>query len=87
MTMIYNFVNCRKYKYTIIMIDIYEELRIILLRKGLSMRKLASNLLEKGCDVPVQGGLSTQFKKKRVRFETVQEVLDYLGYEIVIKKK
>lgn len=87
MTLVHIFVNSRKYNYTVIMIDIYEEIRIILLRKGLSMRKLALKLLEKGCDIPVEGGLSTQFKKKRVRFETVQEVLDYLGYEIVIKKK
>ena len=87
MTLVYNFVNCNRYEYTVIMLDIYEELRIILLRKGLSMRKLAAKLLEKGMDVPVEGGLSTQFKKKRVRFETVQEVLDYLGYEIIIKEK
>ncbi len=69
------------------MLDIYEEIRIILLRKGLSMRKLAIKLREAGFDVPVEGGLSTKFKNETVRFNTVQEVLDYLGYEIVIKEK
>ncbi len=70
------------------MLNIYEEVKILLLRKGLSMRKLAIRLLELGCDIPAQGGLSTSFnKKKRVRFQTVQEILDYLGYELVIREK
>lgn len=69
------------------MLDIYEEIRIILLRKGLSMRKLAVKLLEMGYKVPVKGGLSEQFKHERVRFKTVQQVLDFLGYEIIIQEK
>ncbi len=69
------------------MLDIYEEIRIILLRKGLSMRKLAAKLLEMGYKVPVKGGLSEQFKHERVRFKTVQQVLDFLGYEIIIQEK
>lgn len=69
------------------MLDIYEEIRIILLRKGLSMRKLAVKLLDFGYKVPVKGGLSEQFKHERVRFKTVQQILDFLGYEIVIREK
>ncbi len=69
------------------MMNIYEEVRILLLRKGLSMRKIAENLRENGCEIPIEGGLSTQFNKKRVRFQTVQEILDYLGYELVIREK
>lgn len=69
------------------MLNIYEEVKIILLRKGLSMRKLAKRMLSDGYHVPVDGGLSDAFNKKRVRFQTVQEILDYLGYEIVIKEK
>ncbi len=69
------------------MIDIKLELEILLLRKGLSMRKLISRLREKGCDIPKSGSMSVQLKNKRVRFQTVQEILDYLGYEIVIKEK
>lgn len=68
------------------MLNIYEEVKILLLRKGLSMRKLAIRLLELGCDIPAKGGLSTSFNKKRVRFQTVQEILDYLGYELVIRE-
>ncbi len=51
------------------------------------MRKLISRLREKGCDIPKSGSMSVQLKNKRVRFQTVQEILDYLGYEIVIKEK
>ena len=69
------------------MLDIYEEIRIILLRKGLSMRKLALKLLDMGYKVPVKGGLSEQFKHERVRFKTVQQILDFLGYEIIIREK
>lgn len=69
------------------MLDIYEEIRIILLRKGLSMRKLAVKLLDMGYKVPVKGGLSEQFKHERVRFKTVQQILDFLGYEIIIREK
>ena len=46
------------------MLNIYEEIKIILLRKGLA-----------------------PFRRKRVRFEMVQEILDFLGYEIVIREK
>lgn len=69
------------------MINIKEEVEICLLKRGLSMRKLAELLLDKGIGVPVKSGLSTQFRKKRVRFETVQEILDFLGYELIIREK
>ena len=69
------------------MLNIYEENKIILLRKGLSMRKLTNKLLEAGYKVPVDGGLSDAFNKKRVKFQTVLEILDYLGYEITIREK
>ena len=69
------------------MINIYEEVRIILFRKHLSMRKLAQKLREIGYKIPVDGGLSDQFNKERVKFKTVQTILDYLGYELVIREK
>ena len=69
------------------MLDIYEEIRIILLRRGWSMRKLARKMKDANYDILTEGAFSTPFKNKRVRFETVQEILDYLGYEIEIKEK
>ena len=69
------------------MLNIKEELTICLLRRGLSMRKVIKFLQEKGCDVPASSGMSVQLNKKRIRFQTVQEILDYLGYELVIREK
>lgn len=68
--------------------NIYEEVQIILLRKGLSVRKLARNLRELGhIKIPKESGLSNKFKSGAIRFEEVQTILDYLGYELVIKEK
>ena len=69
------------------MLNLKEELTICLLRRRLSMRKLANILRNKGYDIPVASGLSDSINRKRVRFETVQEILDYLGYELIIKEK
>ncbi len=69
------------------MINLKEELAVCLLRKGLSMRKIARILRDKGLNVPKASGLSDSINKKRVRFETVQEILDCIGYELVIQEK
>jgi len=69
------------------MINIKEEIQILLLKNGLSMRKISQILREKGIDIPKASGLSYRFNQKRVRFDTVAEILDYLGYEIKIVKK
>lgn len=69
------------------MFDIYEEIKVILLRKGLSMRKLSQRMNDNGYKVPVCGGLSNSFSKQNIKFKTVQEVLDFLGYEFVIREK
>ena len=69
------------------MLDIYEEVRIINLRKHLSMRKLAQQLCALGYKVPKAGGLSNKFNNKTIRFDEVQTILDYLGYELIIREK
>jgi hypothetical protein len=70
------------------MFDIYEEIKILLIRKGLSMRRAAIKLREMGyTKIPKAGGLSNKFNKKTVRFSEVQLLLDYLGYEFVIRPK
>ncbi len=70
------------------MFDIYEEIKILLIRKRLSMRKAASKLRENGyTKIPKAGGLSNKFNKKTIRFDEVQILLDFLGYELVIKEK
>jgi len=69
------------------MINIKEEIQVLLLRSGLSMRKLIFKMNEAGYKMPASSGLSVLFSKKRIRFETIQEILDFLGYELQIVKK
>ena len=69
------------------MLNIYEEIRIILLRQGLSMRKLSIKMNEENLKVPVEGGLSNSFAQGSIKFRTVQQILDFLGYELVIREK
>lgn len=51
------------------------------------MRKLAIKMNEANLKVPVEGGLSNSFSKGNVKFKTVQQILDFLGYELVIREK
>lgn len=70
------------------MIDIKQELEILLLKKGVrSMRKLITLMNDNGYNIPKSSTMSIQLKNKRIRLQTVQEILDYLGYELVIKEK
>lgn len=69
------------------MLDIKQEIQILLLRKGLSMRKMLKRMTECGLTKIQNPSLSRMFIEKTIRFELVQEILDYLGYELVIKPK
>ena len=69
------------------MIDIYEEVKILLLRKRLSMRKIATILKNSGHKIPDKSGLSNKFNRKTIRFDEVQVILDYLGYKLEIVEK
>ena len=70
-----------------IMLNIKQEIQILLLRRGLSMRKLLVKMQEAGYDMPASSNFSVMLSKKRIRFETVQEVLNFLGYEFKIVEK
>lgn len=51
------------------------------------MRKLISLMKSAGYNIPQSGTMSTQLKNKRIRFQTVQEIFEYLGYELVVREK
>lgn len=70
-----------------IMLNIKQEIQILLLRRGLSMRKLLVKMKEAGYEMPASSNFSVMLSKKRIRFETVQEVLNFLGYEFKIVEK
>ena len=70
------------------MLDIKQEIEILIVRtRTRSMRNLIAKMNEKGYKIPQSGSMSAMLNKKRIRFETVQEILDYLGYELVIQEK
>ncbi|MBP3821652.1 hypothetical protein J6G99_08435 [bacterium] len=69
------------------MLDIKQEIQILLLKSGLSMRKLIENMNKSGYKIPQSGTMSIQLNKRRVRFQTIQEILDFLGYELIIREK
>ena len=70
------------------MLDIKQEIGNLLWKKGFrNMRKLISLINDRGYEIPKPSTMSVQLNKKRIRFQTVQEILDFLGYELVIKEK
>ena len=69
------------------MIDIKQEIQVLLLRQGLSMSKMTRNMKKEGVSNINIASLSRMLTMKTVKFETVQTILDFLGYELEIKKK
>lgn len=70
-----------------IMLDIKQEIQVLLLRQGLSMSTMARNMKAKGLANTNVASLSRMLSSKTIKFETVQQILNYLGYEFEIKKK
>lgn len=69
------------------MLDIKKEIQVILLRHGLSMRKMIQKINEANLTNTKIASFSRMLKDKTIKFELVQSILDYLGYEIVIREK
>ncbi len=67
--------------------NIYEEIKVILVRNGKSMSKVLKKMKAEGYNVPFPSNLSKMFLSKSIRFRLVQELLDYLGYELKIVEK
>ncbi|MBQ8460232.1 hypothetical protein IJ541_09045 [bacterium] len=70
------------------MLNIKKEIQKLLLENGgISMRKLITRMRNDNYDIPKSSTMSVQLNNKRIRFETVQEIVDYLGYELIIREK
>ncbi len=67
--------------------NIYEEIKVILVRSGKSMSKVLRKMKEEGHDVPFPSNLSKMFISGSIRYRLVAELLDYLGYELKIVEK
>lgn len=69
------------------MMDIRQELKILLIKEGTSMRKIVQKYRSSEYDIPNESTLSAELINKRIRFSTVQDLLYILGYEFIIRKK
>lgn len=69
------------------MLDIRQELKILLIKEGTSMRKIVKKYRDGEYDIPNESTLSAELINKCIRFSTIQDILDILGYELVIRKK
>lgn len=69
------------------MINIEEEIKILLLKKGLSMRKLIKKMNNEGFKPVSVGGFSKSLTTKSIKFVKAQEIIEYLGYKINIEEK
>jgi len=69
------------------MLNIKQEIQILLLRNGLSMRKMIKKMDDAGLVKMHSPNLSRMLIDKTIRFKLVQEILDYLGYELIIQPK
>ncbi len=69
------------------MLNIKEEIQVLLLRKGLSMSKMTRNMKKECLSNINVASLSRMLSTKTVKFETIQLILDYLGYELSIAPK
>ena len=69
------------------MLDIKQEIQVLLLRKGLSMSKMTRNMQKEDLMRVNIASLSRMLTSKTVKFETVQMILDYLGYELKVVPK
>jgi len=70
------------------MLDIKQELDILLAKTGIrSMNKLLIDMEKAGYNVQKPSTISTQLSKQRIRFELIQQMLNFMGYELVIKEK
>jgi len=68
------------------MLDIKQEIQVLLLRQGMSMSKMTKNMKAKKLSTINVASLSRMLTTKTIKFETVQQILDYLGYGFEIKK-
>ena len=69
------------------MYNVKDLIRFLLLKNGLSMRKLVQKMNDAGYDEMTIGGFSKMLKSESIKFTKVQEILDFLGYEFKVVRK
>lgn len=68
-------------------ININEEIKILAIRKGLTISELVKKLNESGLKIGSRQNLYKKFTRQSLKFNEIQDILDFLGYKIEIKPK
>jgi len=64
-----------------------EELRILIMREALTVKKLADLLKEKTGKAYTQSSLQNKISLSSLNYDEMEVIADLLGYEIKIQKK
>lgn len=64
-----------------------QELRLLIVKEGLTVEKVAKKLSEKTGRHYTQKSLQAKISLSSLRFDEMEEIADLLGYEIKIEKK
>ena len=67
-------------------IDIVEEIKVLALRKGLTISKMVKKMNEAGYNIGSRQNLANKFQRNSLRFNEIQDILEFLGYKMEIKK-
>ncbi|MDD3419060.1 MAG: hypothetical protein PHE78_00505 [Candidatus Gastranaerophilales bacterium] len=68
-------------------INITEEIKVLLTRSGLTISKLEREMNASGYNVGSRQNLYNKLQRQSLRFNEIQDILDFLGYKIEIKRK
>lgn len=69
------------------MINARDDIKILLLKKHMTLTKLAEKMTEKMGKKFTQSGLSHKLSKNTVRYDELTVICEILGYEIEYKQK
>ena len=64
-----------------------EELKILIIKEGLTVKKLANMLQEKTGRYYTQRSLQNKISLSSLNYDEMEDIADLLGYEIKIEKK
>lgn len=68
-------------------LNITEEIKVLLVRNGLTISKLEKKMNEAGYNVGSRQNLYNKLMRQSLKFNEIQDILDFLGYKIEIKHK
>jgi hypothetical protein len=62
--------------------ELRNELKSLIAKNGMTLKKVCETLTEKTGNTYVGNNITNKLRRKTIKFEEVQEILDVLGYHI-----